>query len=431
MKNKLDYPSRTLADALVSLGNSHLLPLAVTFLKSRADEINAELQSVVLAEIPAFSQSHNPDVLPDLARHGPQHTDEILRLLMVGKLGDFEFIREHVRRRAEHRFPLEATLHAYRCGHKVFLRWLRDAILAVAPDGDDREQLVTAVADFTIEYTDVISTVAAKAYVAQTRFLAEVDGDQRSELLNILLEGFDESDGRVAKILRNAGYLERRQSHCVALGRTVDPGEMFNPARARRVAESIGETLQNSSARRVIDLRDNHVVMIFSHTRRSSGWTAPNAKLANQLATELLLVGNAVLIGVSDDVPSTSQIPNAYRQAQTALDLADVTNRVIQYSSISVRRLMLHFAGEELTRVLPVWSKEFFRSDDKQNGALVKTIQAYAEANMNVLKAAEILAVHPNTIYARFQRIIEITNLDARSYYPLTELLIVAECRSE
>jgi hypothetical protein len=431
MKNSLDYPSRTLEEALATLCKSPLLPLAVKFLKSRAGEINGELQSVILAEIPAFSESHNPDVLPDLASHGPDHTNELLRLLSAGKLADFEFVRAHLRRRAEHRFPLEATLHAYRCGHKVFLRWLRDAILAVAPDGDDREHLVVAVADFTIEYTDVISTVAAKAYVAQTRFLAEVAGDQRSELLNILLEGFDESDGRVAKILRNAGYLERRQSYCVALGHTVDPSEMLNPVRARRVAESIDETLQTSSVRRVIDVRDNHVVMIFSHTRRSSGWTAPNAKLANQLAAELLLVGNAMLIGVSDDVPSTSQIPNAYRQAKTALDLADVTNRVIQYSGISVRRLMLHFAGEELHRVFPVWSTDFFRSNDKQNGALVKTIRAYAEANMNVLKAAEILAVHPNTIYARFQRIIEITNLDARSYYALTELLIVADCRSE
>jgi sugar diacid utilization regulator len=49
---------------------------------------------------------------------------------------------------------------------------------------------------------------------------------------------------------------------------------------------------------------------------------------------------------------------------------------------------------------------------------------------MNVLKSAEILAVHPNTIYARLQRILDVTGLDAKEYHALNELLIVADCRA-
>jgi DNA-binding PucR family transcriptional regulator len=45
-----------------------------------------------------------------------------------------------------------------------------------------------------------------------------------------------------------------------------------------------------------------------------------------------------------------------------------------------------------------------------------------------VLKAAERLGVHPNTVYSRLQRIIDITGLDARNYHALTELLIIADC---
>lgn len=48
---------------------------------------------------------------------------------------------------------------------------------------------------------------------------------------------------------------------------------------------------------------------------------------------------------------------------------------------------------------------------------------------MNVLKAAEKLSVHPNTIYARLQKILDITGLEAHSYHALSELLIVADCR--
>jgi hypothetical protein len=422
-----EFPAKGLTEALHKLSGIPKLSDVVNFLRSHTAEINAQLSDVVIAEIPAFSESRNPDVLADMSLHGPDHTEEILRLLTQRTLDDFKFVRDHARRRAEHRFPLEATLHAYRCGHKVFLRWLREAVLGSDSPGKNSQELV---ADFAIEYTDTISTIAAQEYVAQTRHLADVAGDQRSQLLSILLEGYDESDGRVAKILHNAGYLDRRQSFCVAVARTVEPGEMLNPTRARRVAESIDETLRLPTTRRLIDLRDNHVVMVFSDARRISGWTAPNKKLASRVVGELSRIGNAILIGVSDDVPSTSQIPAAHRQAVMALDFADVTSRVVQCSDISARRLMLHFAGQELTKMLPSWSEEFQQINEKQNGALLATIRAYANANMNVLKAADTLGVHPNTIYARFQRIVELTGLDPRSYHPLTELLIIAECRS-
>ena len=78
--------------------------------------------------------------------------------------------------------------------------------------------------------------------------------------------------------------------------------------------------------------------------------------------------------------------------------------------------------------VLPAWTGEFFRADDKARGALVATLRAYANANMNALQAAEKLKVHPNTIYSRWQKIADITGLEARSYHALTELLLVADC---
>ncbi len=422
------YYTRTLTQVQDQLRQSPLLPPAVKYIRSHAAAINVELGEAVVSAIPAFTESRNPDVQPALARHGPQHTEEILRLLGGGRVGDFEFVREHARRRADSRFPLEATLHAYRCGHKVFSRWLRKAILAATPPDDDAQQMVAAVADFALEYTDAISTIAASSYVAQTRLLADVAGARRAELINILLDGYDESDGRVAAILKSAGYLDRRQSFCVAIAQPVDPSEMLNPLRARRVADSIDEIVRGSVARRVIDIRDNRVVTIFSDTRRVSGWTAPNAKLATRLNKELMLVGNAVLIGVSNDVPATALIPNAHRQALLALELASVSDRVVQFSEISARRLMLHIAGDELQQVTPPWVSEFVRLDEKLCGALLATVRAYADADMNVLKTAEALSVHPNTVYSRFQKLLDATGLDVRSYHALTELLIVADC---
>ena len=424
-----DYHTNALNEALQHLSDSLFLPSACAYLTANASALNTELNETVLAEIPAFSASRNPDVLPDLAQHGPEHTDEILRLLGGGPVRDFDFVRKHAQRRAAHRFPLEATLHAYRCGHKVYSRWVRKAMLAAVSWPEDTQQAVADIADFTIEYTDAISTIAASNYVSHTRLLADVAGDQRAELLTILLDGYDESDGRVAKILRDAGYLDARQSFCVALAQPVDPTEMINPDRARRLVDSIDKILDTSPSRRVIDIRHNKVTIVFSDICRTSGWTAPHAALAERVTSELMMVGNAVLIGVSNDVPSTSQIPTAHREAQLALELADVTRRVVQVAELPAQRLMLHFAGEDFQRVLPAWASTFFRADQKVGGSLVATLRAYANADMNVLKAAEQLSVHPNTVYSRLQKILDITGLEARSYHALTELLIVADSR--
>ena len=424
------YPTNALKEALTRLSDTTFLPEAAKHLARSAAAINAELGETVLAEIPAFSESRNPDILPELARHGAEHTDEMVRLLQGGAVGDFEFVRKHARRRAEQRFPLEATLHAYRCGHKVLSHWVREAILAAASSSKVAPQVVAAVADFSIEYTDAVSTVAASAYVEQTRLLADVAGDHRAELLNILLEGYDESDGRVAKILRDAGYLDSHQSFCIVLAQPVDPAEMQNPPRARRLADSINKILQGSAARRLVDIRDDKVTTVFSDARRASGWTVPHIALARRIAAELSMLSNAVLIGVSNDVPSTSQIPNAHREAVLALELADVTNRVVQFSGIPARRLLMHLAGEEFQRALPAWAEKFILADKKSGGVLVATLRAYANADMNVLKAADDLSVHPNTIYARMQKILDMTEQDARSYHALTELLIVADCSS-
>lgn len=426
----MNYHIKPLDEALQRLRRSPFLPAAAEYLASRAAAVSTELNETIVSEIPAFSESGNPDVLPDLVDHGPRHTDEILHLLGGQPVGDFEFVREYARRRAEQRFPLEATLHAYRCGHKVLSRWMREAALTVISRPEDAQDVVADVADFAFEYTDAVSTIAASSYVSQTQLLADVAGDQRAELLGILLEGYDESDGRVAKILRDAGYLEGRQSFCVALARSVNPAEMLNPVRARRMVDSIDQTLRGSSVRRLIDLSHNRVAIIFSANRRTSGWTVPNTALAERLKPELLTVGNAAFMGVSNDVPSTSQIPSAYRQAQLALELADATHRVVQFAEIPVRRLMLHLADGELKRVLPPWAYDFFPADDKTGGALGATLRAYADADMNVLKTAQILSIHPNTVYSRLQRVLDLTGLEARSFHQLSELLVVIDCRS-
>lgn len=416
-----------LTQTLALLADAGVVPQATASLQRGMHAAAENLRHTVIAEIPAFSDSGNPQILPDLERHAAEHLAEIVRLLGGGKVSEFEFVRTHAQRRAEQRFPLETTLHAYRCGHQVLSRWMREAAIEAGPNNVERA--VAAIADFAIEYTDAISTVCAAEYVTRTRVLAETEGDRRTELLNILVSGYDESDGRVARLLKRAGYLEQRLSFCVALVRAVDPLEMENPARVQRIVESIAQAMASIPIRNLIGTRDGVVTAVFSDPRRLSGWTAPQTQLAARIQSALLILGPAVLIGIGTDQPSTAFIPVALREAAVALDFASVSERVVRYSELSMRRLLLNRAAGDLKPALPAWMKDLASADLKAQGALIHTLRALADADLNVQQAARLLEVHPNTVYARMLRIDELTGLACRRYHDLTELLLATDCR--
>ncbi len=427
MQSMADYDVESFGAPLRRIVGSKIAAAAIDRAAKNFTATTAKMQWTSLAEVPEFSRSRNPELAPELAQHGKDNVDQILRLLRGEAPGRFEFVHAYARRRAEQRFPLEATLHAYRSNLKVWSRWLCESVYAVAAREKGAQQDVANFSDFAIEYADTISTIFASTYSAHSILLADLAGDQRSELLQTLLGGYDEADPRAAQLLRESGFLEERQFFCVALARSVDPTEMLNASRARRMADSIEQIIAEHGVRRVIDLHNGKVTMVFAAVSRDSGWTAPRASLAKRMLGALSLVGNAALIGVSNDVPSTARIPTAYREAATALDLASVSQRVVQFSDVPMRQLLVHFAAKDIGRVLPPWAAAFRDADAKAGGALVETLRTYASVDMNILKSADLLGVHPNTIYARFQRVFDISGLQPRSFDGLNDLLIICD----
>jgi len=415
-------------DALKAHG---VVPAIGAPLQQGAAVITEDLQKRVIDEVAAFSSSANPEVLPELLQHLAELVAELCRLLNESAPGNFAFVSSYARRRAEQRFPLEALLHTYRCSHRIISSWIRDAALAVAASSAQVRRVVAATADFAFEYTDTISTIATSEYVLHTRLLAEAEGDRRTELLNTLLSGYDESDSRTAQLLRRSGYLEQRQSFCVVVARSVNPTEMKNPARAQRMVESISQTLSDSPVRLLVGIRDELVTIVMSGMRRLSGWTAPQSLLADRVYPRLLQVGPAALIGLSNDAPSTSHIRQAHNEARLALDFSSVSNRVMPYSKIPFRQMLIRHARENIQSALPAWLEGLQTADGKARGSLSTTLHAYADANMNALQTAKNLSIHPNTIYSRMQRICELTGKNALTYHDLTELLLAIESDTE
>lgn len=423
--------SSPLRATLLSLKSLGIIPGVAGNLRADSGRILEEIYELILAEVPPYTSSGNPDVLPELKNYLQQHLAEICRLLGGPVLEDFDFIRQHAHRRAEQKFPLDALLNAHRCIHKVLLRRIRDDAIGAAPVSTHITRVVAAVTEFTIEYNGAIGTLCTSEYVKQTRLLAETEGDRRTELLNLLLSGYDESDNRIAQLLRRAGYLEQRQSFCVVVARSVEPREMENAARAQRMADAVKDALRESPVRTLISARDNLVVAVVTGTRRQSGWTAPQSLLAERIYKPLRTIGPAALIGMSNDSPSTSHIPRALHEATFALDFANVANRVMRYSQISFQQMLVRVARDNLQAAIPAWVDDFVHADRKARGALSATLRSYADNNMNVLQTAKALSIHPNTVYSRANRIKELTKRDPLSFRDLNEMLFAIECGGE
>lgn len=413
------------SESIPALRRLGLLPTLGRHFAGKTEAILDALASQVLADNDAFRETRNPDIQPELKTSLRLHLESVASLLAESSFSD-EHMLEYARLRARQRFPLEAELGALRCLNRCLADEVRNAAIEVADSSTEIRQVVAATAAFAIEYTGVAGSLTTQEYVAETRRLAETEADKRSELLQMLLEGYDEADNRAARLLRRAGYLQQRQTYCVVVIRATRPSEMDNAARVERILESLQGTLRKLPARQLSGIRKDAVVAIVSATQRLSGWTRPHTVVSELVYEPLRLLGPSVLVGVSTDVPSTSHIPRALDEATEALQRADVAQRVVRFATIPFVELLIGTASDRQQLPLPVWVEPFQAADRKAK--LERTLRAYADNDMNVLKTAEALDIHSNTIYARMQRIEDLTGLNPRQYHALTELLLATEC---
>ena len=204
--------------------------------------------------------------------------------------------------------------------------------------------------------------------------------------------------------------------------------EMESPARVERIATAVTQAFANSSIRTLVDIRNAVVVAVLADRRRQSGWTPVQTHLAERADVLLQVLGPSVLIGLSADHPSTSYLPRALHEANIALEFARPDQRILRFSSLPLRELLVHRGADYVQAAMPQWAAALLAANEKANGSLLETLRAVAAADLNVQKAGRNLGKHPNTLYARLERIKGLTGLDGQRYRDLTELLLAADC---
>ena len=237
-----EHAQESLRAPLAELARFGLIPGVVAGLTESEPALLENLVSEVTGTVAAYAASGNPDLEPRLAEHAAEISGDVIGLFRGGPLGDLAHVAKYARWCSEGKFPLEAVLSAYRSMQEHLLTWLRDAALEAADDSAPMQRVVGRVTEFVLRYTEAQTSVAAAEYVAHTRAVAEAEGDQRNQLLQLLLHGYDESDPRVATLLRRSGYLDQRQSYCVVVAQPVDRTEMHNTARANRLTRCVASS---------------------------------------------------------------------------------------------------------------------------------------------------------------------------------------------
>jgi|SRR4051794_9314254 sugar diacid utilization regulator len=128
-------------------------------------------------------------------------------------------------------------------------------------------------------------------------------------------------------------------------------------------------------------------------------------------------LGLALLAAVGPAVESLRDVPDARREAERVLGVlrGDTRGRTMASSEEIRSEVVLHEL-RELSVGLPSLSRgkleRVLAHDAKHNSTYAETLRAYLDCFGDVPRAAERIAVHPNTFRYRMRRLVELFGLD-------------------
>lgn len=126
--------------------------------------------------------------------------------------------------------------------------------------------------------------------------------------------------------------------------------------------------------------------------------------------------------GVSEIVSHTDEIPRALRDARRAAFHAP-EGSVRAFAEVPLVELLLADAATELGDGAGRWP-DALAAADRSRGDLLRTLDAYLGSDLNVVRAASALGVHPNTVHYRLRKIESVTGLDPRRFADAVELMV-------
>jgi len=123
------------------------------------------------------------------------------------------------------------------------------------------------------------------------------------------------------------------------------------------------------------------------------------------------------VIGIGTVVNYLRELADAYKEAQTAIDVGkvfDTEKSIINYEKLGIGRLIYQLP----TTLCEIFLREVFKKNsiDALDQETLFTINKFFENNLNVSETSRKLFVHRNTLVYRLEKIKKLTGLDLRLF---------------
>ena len=123
------------------------------------------------------------------------------------------------------------------------------------------------------------------------------------------------------------------------------------------------------------------------------------------------------VIGIGTAVYHLRELADAYKEAQTAIDVGkvfDTEKSIINYENLGIGRLIYQLP----TTLCEIFLTEVFKKNsiDSLDQETLFTINKFFENNLNVSETSRKLFVHRNTLVYRLEKIKKLTGLDLRQF---------------
>lgn len=123
------------------------------------------------------------------------------------------------------------------------------------------------------------------------------------------------------------------------------------------------------------------------------------------------------VIGIGTVVSHLRELADAYKEAQTAIDVGkvfDTEKSIINYENLGIGRLIYQLP----TTLCEIFLSEVFEKNsiDSLDQETLFTINKFFENNLNVSETSRRLFVHRNTLVYRLEKIKKQTGLDLRQF---------------
>ncbi len=375
--------------------------IVIRFL-ARLDEVVERSAVAIWDAVPSYGRSGDL-LLEDVRDSVRGNVETLARVLSdsrhVGR-EELEAIERVGARRAEASIPLDDVLHAYRTVSRVCWDMLADECRS--SEGDPLEATIE-LAEAVLRYTDQISTAVAEAYSRAQRAIVREQEGARREFLADLLYGSDASPEDILARAHSFGY-DLSLSYVALVGN--GPGK--DTRKEAIVSSAASNAASGTTGDPIVLQKGEQTIALLPSDPFTDGGLA-GEKLAGEL-------GSGWRFGLGGPELGLEGIRRAYLEAREALEIGldlDLLGPVYRFDDL----ILYHFLRIDpglIGRFVEQMLGPLIAYDERRKGELVKTIEAFFDADGSVKMAGSKLFAHPHTVTYRLKQIEKLTGWSLR-----------------